>query len=393
MLLVLMFQSNFVNGQNCEGNLGINIFFNGDFGSGIDNILQTDPQIAPGYQYTTNTPISDGYYIVSNSMAVWPNNYSSWLPIGDNSGDQNGYMMIVNASYDPGLFYKQTIDGLCENSLYAFSADIINVIKSTVAGHIKPNVSFLIDGVEYFTTGAIPQDEKWNTYGFTFSTDPGQTSVELSLRNNAPGGIGNDLALDNISFRACGPQAQILPFEIENICEDGSPIDLDATIIGDQYDNPTFQWQQSFDGGITWFDIPGETNPVYTHNDLSAGYYYYRYLLANGSSNILNYKCRVVSNVKVVHVVPKFYEIVDTICQGLAFQIGESFYDQSGLYEDSLISVIGCDSIISLDLTVVQDPGIEAEFRVTNPSCVGYSDGLIEISVYSKWNRTFSVFL
>jgi hypothetical protein len=54
--------------------------------------------------------------------------------------------------------------------------------------------------------------------------------VSLSLRNNAPGGIGNDLALDNITFRPCGPLAQILPEEIESICEDGMPIDLEATI-------------------------------------------------------------------------------------------------------------------------------------------------------------------
>jgi len=71
---------------------------------------------------------------------------------------------------------------------------------------------------------------EWNTYGFTFTTGPGVTEVSLSLVNNAPGGIGNDLILDNISFQACGPEALILPETVANICEDGDPITLDATV-------------------------------------------------------------------------------------------------------------------------------------------------------------------
>ena len=126
--------------------------------------------------------------------------------------------MVVNASHEPGLFYEKEITGLCENTLYAFSADIINLI-GTGEDMIKPDVSFLLDDEVHYTTGKIQEDEEWKTYGFTFSTSPGQTSITLSLRNNAPGGIGNDLALDNISFRACGPEALILPAEIIDVCE------------------------------------------------------------------------------------------------------------------------------------------------------------------------------
>ncbi len=73
---------------------------------------------------------------------------------------------------------------------------------------IKPNVSFLLDGQEIHSSGDVPEDEEWHTYGFTFTTDPGQFSLTLSLQNNAPGGNGNDLAIDNISFHPCGPEAQ-----------------------------------------------------------------------------------------------------------------------------------------------------------------------------------------
>lgn len=368
-----------ISGQICEGNLGENIFTEGDFGTGAANVLQPNPQIAPGYIYNTNPPPYDGSYTVTNNTNEWLGIFPTWLKIGDNSPDPEGYMMVVNASYEPGLFYEQEIDGLCENTLYVFSADIINMIEQLVGGHIAPDVSFLINGIQVYTTGDIPQDEQWKTYGFTFSTDPGQTSVTLSLRNNAPGGVGNDLGLDNVTFRPCGPEALILPFDIANICEDGDPIDLEATIIGDQYDTPAFQWQQSFDEGMTWEDVPGATSSTFTHTNLASGFYYYRYLLAGAPANVSNSKCRVISNVKIIHVVPKFYTIIDTLCQGLSFNVGNSVYSNTGIYVDSLISSLGCDSIVTLDLTIVPDAEIDATILVTDPRCSDSEDGSIVI--------------
>ncbi|HHB52050.1 MAG TPA: hypothetical protein ENK75_03255, partial [Saprospiraceae bacterium] len=259
--------------------MGENIFEAGDFGSGIANNVAIDPMIAPGFIYNVNPPPHDGDYILTNDMNQWNYVYPTWLKITDNSNDPNGYMMVVNASYSPGLFYEQEITGLCGNTLYVFSADIFNLIR-TGTNLIKPDISFRINGIAAFTTGEIPEDQQWHTYGFTFTTGPGQEVITLSLRNNAPGGNGNDLALDNIPFRPCGDEAQILPMEVANICEDGDPIALNATVIGDQFDTPVFQWQQSFDEGETWVDMVGENTPTYLHTALEGGFYYYRYLLA-----------------------------------------------------------------------------------------------------------------
>jgi gliding motility-associated-like protein len=379
--------------QVCDGNLGENIFEEGDFGEGAANVLQTDPNVAPGYTYTVNPPPFDGLYTLTNNTGAWVGNFDTWLGIPDNSPDPQGYMMVVNASFEPGLFYEQEVEGLCENTLYEFSADVINLIRTGVDGHIAPNVSFLIDGVVNYTTGDIPQSEMWNTYGFTFVTDPGQTTVILSLQNNAPGGIGNDLAIDNITFRPCGPLAQILPEEVESICEDGQPSILTATVTGSQYDTPAFQWQESFDGGVTWSDISGANQSTFTHTDLTSGFYYYRYLLANGSGNLANSKCRVVSNVKIVEVVPKFWSIVDTLCDGLIYYSGNSEYTESGIYVDSLISSIGCDSIVTLDLTFKLDSGITGDFTTTDPVCFGDVTGSILIENVMNAEPPFDIFI
>lgn len=376
--------------QICDGNLGENIFTEGDFGSGPANVLLPNPQIAPGYNYQTNPPPDDGYYTITNNTSQWGSFASNWADIADNSSDPNGYMMVVNASYTPGLFYEQEVEGLCENTLYVFSVDVYNLM---LANGIRPNISFLLDGLVVYQTGDISNNQKWNTYGFTFTTSPGQTSITLALQNNAPGGIGNDLALDNITFRPCGPEALILPTDIANICEDGSPIQLEATVVGSQYNTPNFQWQQSFDEGMTWVDIAGETGMTYTHTDLSGGLYYYRYLLANDPSNLLNSKCRVVSNIKIVNVVPKFYTIVDTLCQGLSFSLGNNLYSNTGIYVDSLLTSIGCDSIVTLDLTIVPAGNMEATFNIMDPSCSDLLDGSIQVDTIINGTGPYSIYI
>jgi hypothetical protein len=363
----------------------------GDFGSGSSNVVFTDPHIAPGYNYTTNVPPFDGSYVITNNTGLWPNLFPTWLQIKDNSNDPNGYMMVVNANFSPGIFYEQTISGLCENTLYEFSADVINVIKTPTLNHILPNVSFLLDGVVKYNTGAIPQSERWNKVGFTFTSGPGQDSIKLSLQNNAPGGNGNDLALDNISFRACGPQALILPETIANICEDGNPIDLRATIIGKQYTKPALQWQRSPDGKNNWVNISGDT--ITKHTDLTSGLYYYRYLLASSPQNLANAKCRIVSNVKIVRVVPKFYNIADTICEGLIYKIGKSSHTKSGIYIDSLKSSLGCDSIVTLRLTVLPNLGLIADINISSITCAGGKDGTIKLRSISNGVAPYSIAL
>ena len=49
---------------------------------------------------------------------------------------------------------------------------------------------------------------------------------------------------------------------------------------------------------------------------------------------------------------PTIENINQTICNGQSFQVGQNSYNQTGIYTDTLSSVLGCDSIIILQLTV-----------------------------------------
>jgi gliding motility-associated-like protein len=373
--------------QACEGQLGENIFLAGDFGSGADNVLAVDPEVAPGFSYSQFPPPIDGAYTVTNNTGNWAGIFPAWIEMGDNSPDPQGYMMVVNASFEPGLFYEQRVDGLCEGNTYQFSADIINMYRRGETG-IQPNVTFLLDGQEFLNTGSIPEDETWKRYGFSFTIGTNQTSVTLSLRNNAPGGIGNDLAIDNISFRTCGPQARLLPLGEMELCQ-GTTETLTASFTGDQYENPAIQWQSFVAGAEEWMDLPGENGLSYTLPELPAGTFFFRYVLANGESNLPNPKCRVVSDPKRVRVLSRDFRVMDTICVGLTYPQGDNEYRDSGVYVDTLRSSRGCDSIVTLELTVLDDPGILANFDLQDPSCSNSQDGRVSLTSVANASAPF----
>jgi gliding motility-associated-like protein len=360
----------------CNGNLGENIFSSGDFGSGIPVVFPTDPGLAPGFIYTINVPPDDGKYTLTNDISKWSYVFPAWIRIGDNSPDPNGYMMVVNASVNPGIFYEQVIDNVCENTLYEFSADVINLVKNGVGGHILPNVSFLIDNVVLYSTGPIQQDEQWHTYGFTFVSIPGQTSIKLTLRNNAPGGPGNDLALDNIRFRACGPESFASNSPGGSICDNSLYQILTAQIDAD---TGYLQWQISVDSGMVWTDIPGAIDRTYQFNVLSSGDYYFRYLYGTTPANLLNPKCRIASDTILIKVVPITFVITANICEGLTYNFHGKEYGQTGMYADTLVAANGCDSIVILDLNIIPDPPIVAEFVFSPPACIGADNGSISV--------------
>lgn len=377
--------------QICTGNLGENIFSIGDFGSGEANIIQTDPKIAPGYIYTLAPPPGDGFYIITNDMSApqWSALFGTWLAIGDNSDDPNGYMMVVNASFQPGIFYEEIVDGLCENTLYEFSADVINLIRIGVTGHSEPNLSFLLDDVEQFSTGLIPQNEQWLKQGFTFTTGPNQTSVKLTLRNNAPGGIGNDLALDNISFRPCGPSAFANAEEDFLLCaNDIEPIEIRAdTEIG-----AALQWQFYSEETNMWNDIVGANDVITFHSQFEPGSYLYRYLSAGSSSNLLNTKCRVISDVATITVLPIEFTVYDTICENVAYDFGTQKLTEGGFFEETFIASSGCDSFVDLFLTVVPDPGLSVLYNTVDPNCFGEENGFIEVLNVSGGTAPYRLF-
>lgn len=347
--LLLLFTAFHAHAQSCGGSVGDNIFPDGDFGSGTLNVLPVDLMLAPGYTYQPAAPPNDGFYTITNNTTPWGSFAAeSWINIRDNSSDPNGYMMVVNASFSPGLFYEKTVR-VCGNTNYEFSADVISMNDPARGeGFIPPNISFLINDEIQFSTGDVPIDKRWHTYGFTFTTEPGATEIRLALRNNAPGGFGNDLALDNISFRPCGPTVVVI--DTVSLCRP-QPATISAEVIGNAYADPVFQWQTSDDSGNTWTDIPDETAPALMLPNPQDGQLF-RLAVASSPSNLTQSSCRVVSNISRIAIEPLRGTEQITICQGESIIIDNQEITTETSVEVPSVTPEGCDSITTYIISV-----------------------------------------
>ncbi len=198
--------------QTCTGSLGDPIV-NVTFGSGQSFGPPLPANTTSALNYVAATCPNDGYYSILNYTSGCFANDVTWHTTTDHTGDTNGYFMLVNASYEPSNFYIQTINGLCEGTTYQFAAWMLNMCS--VSGTL-PNITLTIEKMDgsilgSYNTGDIPiiNPATWRQYGFNFTTPPNVSAVVLRMRNNAPGGVGNDIGLDDITFRPIGPAVSI----------------------------------------------------------------------------------------------------------------------------------------------------------------------------------------
>lgn len=297
--------------QLCTGSLGDPVIHI-TFGSGA-NPGPSLTAATTNYGYVANDCPADGFYTVRNSTANCFN--SSWhnVPQDHTLNDANGYFMLVNASFQPGDFYVDTVRGLCGNTTYEFAAWVVNVLRTSACGSngIDPNLTFRIESttgttLATYNTGDINEDAfpVWKQYGLFFKMPASATAVVVRITNNAPGGCGNDLGLDDITFRPCGPAVSasldITGGTTAAVCEgDNTSFLLTGNYPGG-YTNPAFQWQVSVNDG-PYTDIPGANANQYLRMPTGIGKYSYR-LSAAEFENLASAKCRVASNIITIEV-------------------------------------------------------------------------------------------
>ncbi|PNY82379.1 Ig-like domain-containing protein [Deinococcus koreensis] len=220
------------------GTLTTNLFQNGGtFGTIQGGVLAT-PTRSPlsgnrtGYTFNTrpatasgNYSPEDGEYEIANS--TFNRRDGAWHKLSDHtgsagaasSGNVNGQMMVVNASFSPGVFYQETLN-VVRNTNYNFGLWIVNLIAQS-AGAIRPDVSLEVDrigvdddnnpatadgaeGQTIATTGPISYSAAVNWFEKSGLLNSGDaTRITVRFRNSAPGGGGNDLAIDDLSFTTC----------------------------------------------------------------------------------------------------------------------------------------------------------------------------------------------
>lgn len=359
----------------CSNATGVNNAqeFGGTFG--IGNTLNRSTDLTypiPGYTYLPNVSatvgVGDGRYAIVKNISprsgtnrnaertpTCPTSLPSqdacanrmhtghWDIDGDHTGTNNsvgnipqadgvsgGYMLMVNADYVASESYRQTINNLCPNTYYEFSAWFRNVcptcgIDSTGTTYLPrqpgvlPNLTFTLDNLDRYSTGEVDYTGGWVKKGFMFVTGPAQTSATFSIRNNSQGGGGNDWVMDDISIATCLPNMSYSPSLNPNVCE-GNALTIYDTVRS-YFNNYThFIWQRSTNNGVSWTDVgtSGNATPVLTPGGL---YQYitsytipssnthvsdsgnlYRVIVATTNTNLSSPSCQVTDGISIINL-------------------------------------------------------------------------------------------
>ena len=394
-----------ISSTNC---LGGTVIFRENFdkyGNGLNSTssnLSTEflPAGRTTYKFTSaNRPV-DGEYALAKH---W--NDGDWRINDDNTSPNDnsiGRFMLVNADYTPKVFYSHRIEDLCSGSQLYFSAMVANchVVPSS---YIRPDLTFSLlnattnSVIASYNTGAIPYGTKpsdWQQWGFNFTVPMAVSAVILEIKNNAPGGGGNDLGLDDIEIRLCAPPVNVTVAN-NNVCE-GDSIQLVGTFTnGGAFVTPLeYRWLKSPTGDLTsqasWTTVGSSSTlniPSATLSDIG----YYRLAVA-GAGNINLENCRAMSDPIYLSVNPKYFAYSDTICSNETYNFNGKLLNVTGIYKDTIPSSAGCDSIITLDLTVnpakttiLHDTICQIKdysnynFNLTNPITGSYHDTLSTI--------------
>ena len=357
----------------CSNAVGVNAIgteSNGTFGSGPTRNRGTSANVPTGYTYDifTNGGPNDYYYGIANNTST-VNNYTTsntwaipdpsspthrvftvWDIIGDHTGaadplagnpptdtvanTNGGYMLVVNAAYRIDSAFQQTISGLCPNTYYEISCWMRNICSKcgcdsngngasslsyipTAAGDssgVYPNITFEVNGNDYYTTGNIQYSGQWVKKGFTYLTKPAETSINLKFFNNAPGGGGNDWALDDITVATCSPNIALTPSPDPYVCA-SNVVNIGAEVSSFFNNYTYYKWQKSTDGGTSWADDGPPGGPV-TPTLVGASWEYsiayppfvgtsadngnmYKIILATTSANLTNPNCNFADAARI----------------------------------------------------------------------------------------------
>jgi hypothetical protein len=343
---------------NTVGSNGIISESGGTFGSGNLKDRGVSTKVPSNYTYTkfSNSNPQDYLYGVSNNTSSGGAAYSTnpndptpgnhvfnvWDIIGDHTGASNqftgnppadttggktgGYMVVINAAFRTDTAFLDTVKNLCPNTYYEYSAWFRNICHICGADSmgtqptqlsyiptgpndssgVHPNLTFNINGYDYYTTGDMGYSGQWTKRGFTYLTGPAQTQMIISIRNNAPGGGGNDWAIDDIGVATCTPNLALTPSATTVSTCFGDTASFSATVTSFFNNYTEYIWERSTDGGATWTNtgISGSASPtlvgaqyVYTaagpqvRGDSTTHNNIFRLRVASSSSNLSDPNC------------------------------------------------------------------------------------------------------
>lgn len=185
-------------------------FYHMHFGRG--NVKDVNSTTLALYNRVSSSCPTDGHYAFTSYTSDCFRGDWHTLAEDHTPGDVDGNMLLVNSAYNTGMFLATKVTGFKGGKTYQFGAWIMNVCRPTnkCPFPLLPNITIQLQTlsgktVAQFLTGEVPRVEEphWTQHRAQFTVPASETALILTMTNNAPGGCGNDFALDDITFREC----------------------------------------------------------------------------------------------------------------------------------------------------------------------------------------------
>lgn len=389
LLAFVLFISIGINAQVCNGSLGDPVATI-DFGGG-PNPGPANNNVPLPYVYSNLDCPQEGSYAIRNSTFFCFSSEWHVVPFDHSPNDPNGYFLIVNALAGPSVVYLDTITGLCANTSFQVDAWLLNLMIPIGCNGNGIDPSFILTVTDLsgsilgqVTNGPLTEVDpvSWTLQNFLF-TAPANGTVIFKITSIGASGCGNEFAIDDITFRPCGPSiaaafANNTPSPITICATSQQSIVMNAFYNGN-YPNPIFQWQVSNSQGFSWNDIPGATGLNYTRTPTGLGEYWYRCVVTDASlaGNTL---CRFASNPLRIQIVsPPFVQATNYVygCYGSTIYLQAAggltyeWFGPNGYYSTTQAPAIPNVTFTHTGTYIVKG--------TTTPGCFGYDTTTLTI--------------
>jgi gliding motility-associated-like protein len=285
----------------------INLVVNGDFEAGRTGFTSGYIVGLPGSS-TWGLLGNPGTYEVLASPRDGHINFYTCTDMTPAPGTQ---MLVANGSTIPTDFWCQTIT-VTPNTDYLFSAWVASVENTTNVAQLQFKINGTVIGTPVFapTIGCV-----WRQFFTTWNSGL-STSANICIRNLNVSGGGNDFAIDEIRF--------------SNVCVHTDSFTFSVFA-------PTSQ---------TIYDTICSNNPIlFNGNSLSTSGLY--------SDTLMNFRsCDSFLTLNLTVLPISSYTYSQTICSNQTVIFNGVSINTSGIYLDTFVNSVGCDSFLTLNLTV-----------------------------------------
>ncbi len=353
--------------------------------NGCDSIVNLDLTVNPVYSEDREVAICQG-----ESYTVGTSTYTTSGMYTDVLSTEHGCDSVINLTLTVNPTYTLPLSAtICEGETYTVgtstytTSGIYTDVLPTVAGCDSTiNLTLTVNPVYDQDIVEVICEGDSIVVGTSTYTTTGMYTDVLTTVNGCDSIVNLDLTVnpvysENREVAIC--QGESYTVGTSTYSTAGIYTDVLSTEHGcDSVINLTLIVNPTYTVPLSATICEGETYTVGTSTYTTSGTY----------TDVLPTAAGCDSTINLTLTVNPVYDqdIVEVICEGDSIVVGTSTYATTGMYTDVLTTVNGCDSIVNLDLTVIEPINITLDVDL----CEGEDHNGITYTASTSFNDTYT---